>query len=252
MSNSDKETHRLREQLHRNQVLTAVIAAALVGFVVAAYLGAFSTTSLKEVPAWISALTAVVAAVISAYAVYLVAHTLDATRQTLRETKRIGDAQLRPWVLVEGFAVSTGVWGPDIRVLFHNYGVSHASPISFYVCIDCYRYHEGEFVEYNEDGTEKNYLGEWQGALVMDDYLVPHGKRLVEGCFFLAEMPEGTDYMYLKIKTNYSDFAGSVDSGKDDAIILRGVTLSGTSLDFEDGNDSLLVSWRASNSWVVF
>lgn len=133
MSNSDDDSRYLKERLHINQVITAVVAAALVGFVVAAYLGAFSTISLKEVPAWVSALTAVVAAVISAYAVYLVAQTLKATRETLDATREMNQkqselvhTQIRPWIVLSEFQLSPDPDAFRLKFRVKNYGLTPA------------------------------------------------------------------------------------------------------------------------------
>lgn len=252
MSNSDDDSRYLNERLHKNQVTTAVVAAALVGFVGAAYLGAFSSTSLKELPPWISALTAAVATLISAYAVYLVAQTLKATRETLDATrqmaedqKRIGDAQIRPWVLVDGFSLNYGVFGNGFRVAFRNYGVSPAAIPSFRVNIDCYEYTDNEFIEYNEDGSERDYLGEWEGGCFSDDYLVPGGVRLVTGWFADDELPEGVNYMNLRIEWDYSDLTHESQAGKYSEHLLRSVTLTGRTLELDDTADSLLKSWES-------
>lgn len=130
------EARRSKERLHRNQITTASIVAVLTSFVVAAYLGAFAKSELNEIPAWVSALTTVVATLISAYAVYLVGQTLKATRETLEATrqmaydqKNLGDNQIRPWVLLNSFPGIVAGNNFGVKLTFKNFGSTPAKDL---------------------------------------------------------------------------------------------------------------------------
>ncbi|MDT1063082.1 hypothetical protein RM190_14490 [Paracoccus sp. CPCC 101403] len=230
MTSPDDEAQRLREQLHRNQIITAVIAAALVAFVVAAYLGAFSRTEFKEIPDWVSALTSVVAAAISAYAVYLVARTLEATKETLKatqemaaDTKRIGDAQIRPWVLLSNYEVINTAFGPEVLARFANYGFSPALQIFYEIKVECYRsvYWIGD----NECGDD--LLGEWIAKSQREYYLVPSGEDNICAPIDRNKIPEGTRYIRINLHCRYGDLiSGKLLSKRYSQSISKGESLN--------------------------
>ncbi|UTS79642.1 hypothetical protein [Phaeobacter piscinae] len=109
MTMNASKTHSNRHQqgeklgkLEINRLAIAVFLAALSGFTFAQHLGAFSRTDLQEIPPWLTVLSSIAATFISGIAVYLVAQTLNATRETLAATKamvddtrRIGETEIR-------------------------------------------------------------------------------------------------------------------------------------------------------------
>lgn len=104
----DPEESKLRCQRCCNLLVTCTFSAAVGGFVVAMYLGAFSSSDLTELPDWLQALTSVLALGVSALAVLLVYFTLKETGKTLNITRkmaldqeRIGEAQTRPYIFAE-------------------------------------------------------------------------------------------------------------------------------------------------------
>lgn len=132
---------------HRAELVTVGVACLLAGFVLSGYAGWALTwvdgwsdlkfATAKEIPPWISALTAVIAAAISAYAVYLVASTLRATQDTLRITQNIGDAQTRPWVLVKPVDIKNDSAGASFYVTFCNYGPTPAKNAFLMASVEC-------------------------------------------------------------------------------------------------------------------
>ncbi|WP_191569362.1 hypothetical protein [Paracoccus yeei] len=184
MTKPDDEAQRLREQLHRNQIITAAIAAVLVAFVVATYLGAFSKAELKEIPPWVSALTSVVAATISAYAVYLVAQTLRSTQEMLSLTrdmaedqKKLVHTQIRPWVLLDNIEVSGGMTGlaevTYLRYKIKNYGHTPAryAIVTFRVNV------HSEYFDVSKLSTGK-VIGQFEFENKEYAYMIPNGEQI--------------------------------------------------------------------------
>ncbi|MEO1909582.1 MAG: hypothetical protein ABGX10_03995 [Paracoccus sp. (in: a-proteobacteria)] len=81
-------------QQERNMFVLAVFTVFWCGFIMAMFLGAVSKISHD----WVSVIISASAAIISAYAVYLVNGTLQATRDMAINQKYIGDLQTRAWV----------------------------------------------------------------------------------------------------------------------------------------------------------
>ncbi|MBC9245805.1 hypothetical protein H4P12_03545 [Paracoccus sp. 11-3] len=100
----------LERQDKQNTLTVGAVAGVLGGFILSMAVGAFQIGEIKEVPAWLQGISGMVATLISVYAVYLVAQTLKATRETLDATRKmaedqniIGNAQTRPWVIIDRF-----------------------------------------------------------------------------------------------------------------------------------------------------
>lgn len=106
------KTYRRSLRFIRNQIILCTFGGVVFGFILAAHLGAFSDEKYANVTNWLAVIVASVAAAISFYAVRLVAKTLKATQDTLSATvqmandqRRIGNAQIRPWVLVSEYKI---------------------------------------------------------------------------------------------------------------------------------------------------
>lgn len=114
----------------RNQLISSLFVGVLSGFIFAIYLGAFSSKDYENVTDWLAVLVASVAAGISLYAVRLVARTLKATQDTLAATvqmandqRRIGNAQIRPWVLASSYSINERDYDDYTAVIhFKNFG----------------------------------------------------------------------------------------------------------------------------------
>lgn len=186
--------------------LGIAVASLLLGFVLAGY-AAWALTwvsgwrnvtfqAVKEIPPWVSALTAVVAAAISAYAVYLVSKTLQATRETLNatqemaaDTKRIGHAQLRPWVLMKRPEITTTEAGAiTVNVEFTNYGVSPAKDLNWIMDVECFGHPvEGKEVVQSKYGVRMCHLCRWAEEAERASYLGPK-ERCVASVFCREEI----------------------------------------------------------------
>lgn len=116
-----------------NTLVVGVVAGFLLGFIIAMILGALGVLSLGDFPAWLQGVSGVVAAIISAYAVYLVSQTLMATRETLFATKvmlshqrEIGEAQLAPYLIISRKKVVNYQDETVISFRIKNYGTTPA------------------------------------------------------------------------------------------------------------------------------
>lgn len=232
----EPEQDQPTDNLHRNQLLVAVVASCLVTLVLAAYLGAYSSADFENLTDWLAVIIAACAAGISLYAVVQVSKTLLATQQTLKltqemaaDTKRIGDAQIRPWVLVDRYDVRGVARGSIIDVWFKNYGVSPASYLTLTIAIDCY----GD--DYNVEGDEL-FLGVWNEDTAMDDFLVPNRERKFSVLFVDRDFPDDADYLYLRVTWTYHDIS-SKQTYEDE--ILRGITYVDSQIFLDDIEDSL-------------
>ncbi len=80
---------------------------------------------------WLVSISSILSVLISSIAVFLVAGTLKVTEETLSETKKIGVAQTRAWLLVKSVLVEKNQnnGSVDFEVTFHNFGVSPASDV---------------------------------------------------------------------------------------------------------------------------
>lgn len=150
----NKSDNASLQQLWVNRLMTSVVASALGGFVLAIYLGAFAKADMKEMASWVTALAAVVSVMVAVAAVIYVAQTLKATRDTLdatrkmaREQTRIGDSQIRPYIVFESLSNETLDGGVgSVRIVFKNVGFTPASAIVFDSSVEV-----GELIEIDED-----------------------------------------------------------------------------------------------------
>lgn len=129
----------------RNTIASAATVGAMIGFVIALWLGAISVGETSKFTDWIQSTAAVAASGISALAVVLVAKTLKATRETLDATRimaedqrQIGDAQTRAWVMVSDISVDGGAYSNsksdifhNVRITLKNYGITPAKWLRF-------------------------------------------------------------------------------------------------------------------------
>ncbi|WP_282028454.1 hypothetical protein [Paracoccus marcusii] len=181
ISNKDMEkAHSPSEFSETNRLITFSFCSALFGFLFAVYLGAFSVTAMKEIPAWISAMAAAASTGISGLAVYLVAGTLKATVATLQITKEMAVAQseaygfeFRPQILPDEVKILSansakeGMVEVAIRFSFRNYGKLAALRVSGQVMAGDVR--GGEVVDMEQ------YTGFWGIALFQRSTLRPDG-----------------------------------------------------------------------------
>ena len=161
----------------------------LCGFVIAAYLswaiswldGLEGTRfrTFKEIPPWISAATSIMATLISAFAVYFVAETLRETKKTLSATikmatdqKRIGDAQIRPWVMVDSCVVETGRYDDTAaHIVLKNFGPTPARFITIDTHIWCIERNTSETVRLDDFDIEtRHYIAPGQDLLIVRDF----------------------------------------------------------------------------------
>ncbi|WP_122077007.1 hypothetical protein [Pseudophaeobacter sp. EL27] len=128
---SDQEKYQAR-----NRLVLFTFVAFFLGFITALYLGAAGQTDLQKIPAWLTAIASTGATAISLVAVYLVYQTLEATRETLvstremsKDQRRIGEAQIRPFLLFEGqfFHSVDGCVEGYIKLV--NYGTAPATKV---------------------------------------------------------------------------------------------------------------------------
>lgn len=134
-----KSEDDLRRRQEQNWLTLFAFVAFGSGFLLAMYLGAFiaayASADFAEIPPWLSAGAAVVATVISGYAVYLVSGTLKATTATLEVTQEMAKAQreafileFRPQLLVDEAKIVSASQEDDevyeiaIQLVFRNYG----------------------------------------------------------------------------------------------------------------------------------
>ncbi|WP_139103238.1 hypothetical protein [Pararhodobacter sp. CCB-MM2] len=142
------------QQLWVNRLATCVVVSAGGGFVLAIYLGAFAKAELREVASWVTALAAVASVMVAVVAVMYVSQTLKATRETLdatrdmaREQSRIGDSQIRPYIVFESLSNETPTGGiGSVSIVFKNVGVTPAASIEFNSLVEV-----GTLIEIDED-----------------------------------------------------------------------------------------------------
>ncbi|MGS4916316.1 hypothetical protein [Mameliella alba] len=150
----DKSDNASPQQLWVNRLVTSVVASAVGGFVLAIYLGAFAKAEMREVASWVTALAAVASVMVAVAAVIYVAQTLKATRDTLdatrnmaREQTRIGDSQIRPYIVFDSLSNETLEGGVgSVSIVFKNVGITPASAIIFDSSVEV-----GEVIEIDED-----------------------------------------------------------------------------------------------------
>jgi ABC-type nickel/cobalt efflux system permease component RcnA len=127
------------KQLWVNRLVTCSVVSAGGAFVLAIYLGAFAKTEMRELASWVTALAAVASVMVAVVAIMYVAQTLKATRDTLDATRnmaieqtRIGDSQIRPYIVFERLSNETFEDGiGSVEIVFKNVGATPASNITF-------------------------------------------------------------------------------------------------------------------------
>jgi hypothetical protein len=147
------------QQFWANRLVASVVASAGGGFVLAIYLGAFAKADMREVASWVTALAAVSSVMVAVAAVIYVAQTLKATRDTLdatrnmaREQTRIGDSQIRPYIVFESLSNNTLDGGVgSVSIVFKNVGTTPASVIVFDSSIEV-----GELIQIDEDNHARH------------------------------------------------------------------------------------------------
>lgn len=134
-----KSDEGLRRREEKNTLILFIFVSFVSGFILAIYLGAFIATfaraDFKEVPPWLSSGAAIIATLISGYAVYLVSGTLKATTATLEVTQEMARAQrkafvleFRPQILVDDAKIvsASHIDGETYEIVivfdFRNYG----------------------------------------------------------------------------------------------------------------------------------
>lgn len=210
---SDEEEPKQDKQadnLHRNQLVATALASCLLTLVLAAYLGAYSSADFENLSDWFAVIIAAGAAGISLYAVLLVAKTLKATQDTLKatqemaaDTKRIGDAQLRPWVLVEDCTLDETQEGIVITVNLHNYGVSPAGNFHCYMNVNCYSAFTGENEFYRTDGEMENFICIWNNNVGLMSYIGPNKPYQMKLHCYLEDYPAECVSSELHVKWRY-------------------------------------------------
>lgn len=201
-------TSKERSRLHRNQLVFCTTAGILIGIVLAAYLGAFSGKDFENLSDWIAVLVASVAAGISFYAVRLVAHTLKATQDTLATTiqmaedqKRIGNAQIRPWVLASEYKVTIHDWTEETAVIkFKNFG---HTPARFIRIKSRLLFYEGG----GQDKRSDHHDYDWDAL----HYIPPSCDITVKRDVSLA-LGSALNYGTLLFTVEYFDIEGNADT----------------------------------------
>lgn len=122
----------------RNTLTVGLFVGSLAGFFVAMLLGVFKYQGDSSATDWVVAVTAVAAAFISALAVVLVAQTLQATRETLKATQKMGedqkksdDLKTRPWLLYTSLEFTFEPRATIANVRFKNFGPTPARQAIF-------------------------------------------------------------------------------------------------------------------------
>ncbi len=156
MKNAEKskDADASAKQLWVNRLVTCFVASAGGGFVLAIYLGAFAKAEMRELASWVTALAAVASVMVAVAAIMYVAQTLKATRDTLDATRnmaaeqtRIGDSQIRPYIVFEKLSNETFDGGTgSVEIVFKNVGATPASNIIFNSIVEL-----SEVVEIDDD-----------------------------------------------------------------------------------------------------
>ncbi|NSY36859.1 hypothetical protein [Leisingera sp. ANG59] len=149
-----------KDYTEQNRLVLFTCVAGMTGFVVAVYLGAFAKTAVTEIPPWLSAVASVLATGISAIAVFLVARTLQATRETLAVThnmaedaKQVGVSQSRAWVSPDIVSTQTRVDPSEkvatfqVNLRVQNYGRSPATSVWTRAQVIYHKYGDGKLEE---------------------------------------------------------------------------------------------------------
>ena len=156
-----KRVEKKPDYSHQNSVVVGVLAGLMMGFLVALLLNVFQLGKSSEAADWLQAVSSVTAALISAYAVYLVAQTLKATRDTLIATQwmaeqqtRIGNAQTRPYFLLERARSEDRGEKVEVFLLFKNHGSTPATSIQTKSTLSIY-----ESYQINENEWDQDVVG---------------------------------------------------------------------------------------------
>lgn len=83
----------------RQGIAIGVFAGAIIGFLTALFSGAMGLTAITDAADWLQGISSVLALLVSVYVVTQVAKTLSATQEMAEDQRRIGNAQIRPWIL---------------------------------------------------------------------------------------------------------------------------------------------------------
>lgn len=213
------------DNLHRNQLAATALASCLLTLVLAAYLGAYSSADFENLSDWFAVIIAAGAAGISLYAVLLVAKTLKATQETLKATqemaadaKRIGDAQLRPWLLLDECHLTNHDHGLHIKVTLRNFGYSPASFIEFVTNVYTFKPSDDYDSDYFDE--DETMLKRWNSEFLTPNY-VGQGKELQASLFCnFDNFPDDTTRIILDVGWSYSGpISGKKERGEDKWII---------------------------------
>lgn len=139
--NKDKNDRQIEKQDRRNTFVVGIVGGVLIGLISALLLGLirYSSKADEGITSWIQSLSGIIATLVSVYAVYLVSQTLKATQETLQTTqrmaddqKRIGETQMRPWLLVSESSINL-VSGleKEITITIKNFGPTPARFVTF-------------------------------------------------------------------------------------------------------------------------
>lgn len=123
---NEKEDNKAKDQSQRNQLLAFLVGGFLLGFVVALYLGAFSGNQYEKLSNWVSVLIAAVAVVLVAQTLKATRDTLTATQQMAKDQSRIGNAQIRPWLVVDNADIRGPRHECEPYITLKNYGYEPA------------------------------------------------------------------------------------------------------------------------------
>lgn len=107
-----------------------IITGLLIGFTFFLIMKHLTATEFDEVPSWMQGVSGALGTLVSMYAVYLVNQTLKETRNTLETTKRIGEAQTRPWLLIASGEVTRQTFLFEFKFSVVNYSEFPASNIT--------------------------------------------------------------------------------------------------------------------------
>lgn len=140
MNKKDNDRH-IEKQDRRNTFVVGVVGGVLIGLICAMLLGLikYSNKADEGITSWIQSLSGITATLVSVYAVYLVSQTLKATQETLQTTqrmaddqKRIGETQIRPWLLVSESSINlVSSIEEEIAIKIKNFGPTPARFITF-------------------------------------------------------------------------------------------------------------------------
>lgn len=184
------------KQLWVNRLVICSVFSAGSAFVLAIYIGAFAKSEMRELASWVTALAAVASVMVAVVAIMYVAQTLKATRDTLDATRnmameqiRIGDSQIRPYIVFERLSNETFEGGVgSVAIVFKNVGATPASSITFDST------HEvSEIIELDEDQSH------W--------HTVEHENRLDEN--YCAALSQNSAHTVFDRNIHLTDIDGS-------------------------------------------